>query len=429
MEQLKKRWEEDDSLLKVQGALLKRDQYGGLTEKLTRATGFFRTEKIDGKWWFIDPLGHLFLATGINGVSPGDYTRTKSREYIFAEMPIQEFIRGEDGKNPNISLGLWNQYRHYGKEWKKKWKEETVRKMRTWGFNAINWSVPYLNDQVVYAKFLYGWGIEEGTMGFPDVYSEAFEKKADKVASEQCAPLKNDPFMLGYFLGNEPVFPGEESLVVDAFLKGKDTKTKEKLKAFLAEGDTPERRKAFVHDAYRYFLEVVVQAIKKYDTNHLILGMRFGNLNISDDVIKTAEIFDVFSFNRYTYKLPVKKLDHVYELLDLPILVGEFHFGVPGKGLCPGLVKVPDQQARGKAYRNYVENAFAHPAVVATFWYRWRDQPVTGRNDGENYNIGMVDGTDLMYRDHIKAVMQTHQRVYKVHKGELTPYEWEMSGK
>jgi len=421
-EQLKARWAADDALVAAQSRVLKRDIYGGLPEKVSRATGFFRTEKIDGKWWFVDPLGHLFLATGINGVSPGDYTRTGNREYIFAEMPPEEFVRKDKGKISYISPGLWNQYRHYGKGWKKKWKAGTIRKMRAWGFNAINWSVPWLNDSVVYAKFLYGWGIEEGVMGFPDVYSEEFVKKADEVAAQQCAPLKDDPRMLGYFLGNEPVFPGQELLVAEAFLKGPDTRTKEKLKRYLALGDTPERRIAFVHNAYRRFLKIVVNAVRKYDTNHLVLGMRYGNLDISDDVIRMAKIFDVFSFNRYTYTLPREKLDHIDSLLDMPILVGEFHFGVPGRGLAEGLAQVADQHERGVAYRNYVENAFAHPAVVATFWYRWRDQPVTGRDDGENYNIGMVDVTDLIYRELVGAVIETHQRVYDIHKGVLPPF-------
>ncbi len=429
MEHLKKRWAEDDSILHTQEGVLQRDQYGGYIDTTVKATGFFRTEKIDGKWWLVDPLGHLFLATGVNGVSPGDYTRIKNREYMFAEMPPAEFIRDKEGENPQISLGLWNQYRHYGKNWKKRWKKETVKRMKTWGFNAINWSVPYLNDTVVYAKFLYGWGIEEGIMGFPDVYSEEFVKKADEVAVAQCAPLKDDPWMLGYFLGNEPVFPGEELLVTEAFLNGPDTKTKEKLIRYLKEGDTPERRIAFVHNAYRRFLKIAADAIRRYDPNHLILGIRFGNLDLSNDVIEMAKVFDVFSFNRYTYTLPRKKLDHVYELLDMPILVGEFHFGEPGRGLCPGLAKVPDQRARGLAYRNYVEHAFAHPGVVATFWYRWRDQPVTGREDGENYNIGMVDVMGLMYRDLIQAVMQTHGRVLQVHKGNVTPFSWEMKRK
>ena len=33
-----------------------------------RATGFFRVEKIEGKWWFVDPDGHLFLSLGADSI-------------------------------------------------------------------------------------------------------------------------------------------------------------------------------------------------------------------------------------------------------------------------------------------------------------------------------------------------------------------------
>ena len=32
------------------------------------ATGHFRTQKIDGKHWFIDPLGYPFFSVGIAGM-------------------------------------------------------------------------------------------------------------------------------------------------------------------------------------------------------------------------------------------------------------------------------------------------------------------------------------------------------------------------
>jgi hypothetical protein len=419
---LRQAWQKDDSLLQLQN--VKRDKFGGFLDVQREATGFFRTEKLDGKWWFVDPEGHLFLATGINGVSPGDYTRTDNRAYIFAELPPQEFQRPgyNESDAPQVSHGLWNQQRRYGDDWKNKWKSHTINRMKAWGFNAITWSVPYLNDGVVYTKFIRGWGIEEGIMGFPDVYSKEFVETADKITAEQCAPMKDDPWMLGYFLGNEPVWPGEESLVVDAFLSGPDTETKKVLKEFLADGDTPERRKEFIQKTFIRFLDIITRSIRKYDPNHLILGIRFGNLHISDEVIKMAKVFDVFSFNTYAYQLPAKSLDNVYELLDLPILVGEFHFGVPGKGLAPGLAQVKNQFERGVAYRNYVENAFSHPAVVSTFWFRWRDQTNTGRNDGENYNIGVVDVTDLMYTELVDAIMIAHKRVYDVHSGNIEPF-------
>ena len=43
------------------------------------------------------------------------------------------------------------------------------------------------------------------------------------------------------------------------------------------------------------------------------------------------------------------------------------------------------------AYGHYVSEALEHPAVVGTHWFQYRDQMVTGRGDGENYQIGFVD--------------------------------------
>ena len=46
-------------------------RYNGYTRTHAKATGFFRVEQIDGRWWFVDPEGHLFLSTGINGTPGG----------------------------------------------------------------------------------------------------------------------------------------------------------------------------------------------------------------------------------------------------------------------------------------------------------------------------------------------------------------------
>ena len=37
------------------------DRFGGWTGVTSKATGFFRVEKIDGRWWFIDPDGNAFI--------------------------------------------------------------------------------------------------------------------------------------------------------------------------------------------------------------------------------------------------------------------------------------------------------------------------------------------------------------------------------
>ena len=111
----------------------------------------------------------------------------------------------------------------------------------------------------------------------------------------------------------------------------------------------------------------------------------------------------------------------IAQLTGKPILIGEFHFGTPGRGLAASLVQVRDQAERGKAYRYYVENAFAMPEMVGTHYFQWADQPSTGRFDGENYNIGLVDATDRPYPDLVGALVETHRRVQRLHAGEIEP--------
>ena len=49
--------------------------YGGFLRTSAKATGFFRVEQIDGRWWFVCPDGHLFFSTGVNGVGTAAGTR------------------------------------------------------------------------------------------------------------------------------------------------------------------------------------------------------------------------------------------------------------------------------------------------------------------------------------------------------------------
>jgi hypothetical protein len=103
------------------------------------------------------------------------------------------------------------------------------------------------------------------------------------------------------------------------------------------------------------------------------------------------------------------------------MLIGEFHFGTPGRGMSSGLCQVKDQYNRGVAYSYYVENGFAHPALIGTHWFQWTDEPSIGRMDGENYNIGLIDVTDRPYKELIQAITQTHKNLGKIHAGEMPP--------
>jgi len=425
IEQLEEAWAEEDSSLA--SGDFNYGKYGGYKNTQVEATGFFRVEQVDGKWWFVDPEGHLFFSTCSTGMrGGGSLSRVKGREDYYTELPPADLSTTRDGQRLQPGFYSWNVFRRFGPDWRTKYLDLAIRRLEDWGLNTIgNWSDPALWDthKKPYMVFLRGWGMRGGYLGMPDVYSADWPEMVDKAAAEQCAPRKEDPYLLGYFIGNEPPWPGKESLVVDIILDGKPSAIQEEAKKFLAQGDTPERRKEFVYKCFERFVEVINAAVRRHDPNHLNLGLRFGGHAPPNEMLQTSRSFDVYSMNSYRFSLDSEVIEQIYEVTGLPIVIGEFHFGVPANGLAAGLVQVSSQEQRGVAYRYYVEQAAALPALIGTSWFQWVDQSVTGRMDGENYNIGLVDVTDRPYGEMVAAMKATHKRLYEVHSGAVPPFD------
>jgi hypothetical protein len=167
-------------------------------------------------------------------------------------------------------------------------------------------------------------------------------------------------------------------------------------------------------------VDTINTAVRKHDPNHLNLGIRFGG-EPKDEVLRAARGFDVFSVNIYSYAPEQALFDRLYKLARRPILIGEFHYGAPERGMSQGIVPVMNQAERADGYRYFVEQCAAHPAVIGAHWFQWLDEPVTGRSDGENYNIGFVDVTDQPYTEMVAAAKLTHERILEIHSGKIPP--------
>jgi hypothetical protein len=429
LEALRREWAQEDRML-VPKAAIQACRYGGYATGRRRASGFFRVEKIADRWWLIDPQGCRFYSTGVNGAgAEPPSTQIIGRAKLFASIPTAAQLSAADAavdplRDP-VSFYVANLRQRFGDEWPTPSAQLTSRRMRAWGLNTAYGAS--LNDALPagslarqpYVYPLRGWQQSAGAiMGLPDVYSDAFVKLVDTQAAQQLAERKNDPWMIGYFIGNEPPWPARESQLVDLVLAGPASAIQRRFKSELARSDTPAIRKGLVHAAFTRYLEVVNAAVKRHDPNHLNLGIRFGGTP-PDDVIALARGFDVYSMNKYRWAPPKDFIDRVYAIQKLPILIGEFHFGVPERGLAPGLVQAMNQTERGVAYSYYVEHAAAHPAIVGTHWYQWIDQPATGRRDGENYNIGWIDVTDRPYPELVAAAKATHAKLDAIHSGKI----------
>lgn len=393
--------------------------YGGWRERKHRATGYFYAAEIAGRWWLVDPDGHLFFSTGMDCVRYRDPSPlVEGREKLFAKLP--------PGAGKTVDFYHANARLRYSEtDFVARWKETAARRLRSWGFNTVaNWSDPamYEDPPLPFVTNVRIGRTKKSWQGYPDAYSEQFARTSEEDALAQCARFRQERRLIGYFIGNEPRWPQRN--LIDLILRDAEpSATQEFVRKFLRErGDTEASRAVLLEELSRNYFRTVTEAIRKADPNHMVLGIRWAG-NAPDPVLRANDVFDVFSINIYRFEPPADQIRHIHELVRRPVLIGEFHFGAAERGLAPSLVMVKDQTERGVAYQYYVEQAAAQAPIVGTHYFQLCDQPVTGRFDGENYNLGFVNVVDVPYPELVEFARQTHRRVYQVHAGEMAPAE------
>jgi hypothetical protein len=457
----------EDQDLAAHRGLPDRNKYGGWTGgPQLKATGFFRVEKYEGRWAFVDPDGRLFLSFGPTTVGAGQSTPVTGREYLFSARPendahLANFQTGEN--KDGLDFLAANLHRKYGGDYKKIWYDRTYDRLTSWGFNTIgafsSWDT-LNNGKVPYSVTVWPGGKharlstgKEQVRSMHDPFDPQFAADVAGALKAQAARVKDDPFCLGYFVGNEEDWGhfrhGPKShygLVLSALKKtpGASPAKKaflEQLKSkygdiaklnaawgtsfpewaaldapvALAEPFRPEQQEdlsLLLRSLADQYFRVVQEEIRKADPNHLYLGYRFAGY--SPEVLDAAAKFsDVFSFNIYRLGIEPKEWA-VLDPWDKPVVIGEFHFGAVDRGVFDiGLIGVADQQSRARAYQNYVKSVLAHPKFVGAHWFQYTDQPTTGRaGDGENGNVGFVSIADTPYPELIDAARDIHAKMY-----------------
>ena len=228
------------------------DQYGGWQAgpQLT-ATGFFRVEKNRGRWWLVDPDGHLFWSHGIDCVAAMDSTAIEERLDWFADFPgdLPEFrgfigsaraLKGHyAGRSPKtFSFSAANLSRKYGPGWRKEYSEVIHKRLRSWGINTIgNWSdeSTRLKHHTPYTDTVTSDGARdiEGSEGywgkFPDVFDPGFAASVRHSMEGRNGRSAGDPWCLGYFSDNEMSWDEDTSLGLAALKSPPDQAAKKVL--------------------------------------------------------------------------------------------------------------------------------------------------------------------------------------------------------
>lgn len=371
------RYHEDGYLYENPG-MSDRSQYGGWTKgPQLEATGHFRTEKHEEKWWLVDPEGYLFWSHGITGVGMGMESLITGRENYFEEIPSWHT------ENDQVDFYRANRERKYGKNWQVLTDDLAHRRLKSWGVNTIaNWSRPeiWAMGRTPYVVAISLGDKEAAWRKDPKVLREIVHKRM----LQEYNTTAKDPWCIGYFVDNE-------------------------------------LRWQHVMDPEDYY-RIVSEEVKRVAPNKLYMGSRLHGQKYPHGgpekvAIAASKYCDIIGINRYRFSPSDLRVPEGG--VDKPIIIGEFHFGALDRGLIhPGLRGVGSQTQRAYAYYHYVTQALEHPNIVGTHWFQYRDQPITGRGDGENYQIGFVNIADNPYPEMVQSARWIGKNMYPLRLGK-----------
>lgn len=434
------------------------DKYLGWKKgPLFSATGFFRIEQNNGRWWLVTPEGHAFWSLGVTGVRTkyihADVTIIKGREHLFDSLPPMEGMAAEAYSGDScFSFYAWNIIRKYKS--KDAWKALVFKRLQHWGLNTVgNWSEESLL-RICEMPFTKSFRTTETDgyyirRGLPDPFDVRWQKLADSIISE-ATDFKNNPWLIGYFIDNEGPWNNlkllydtahtasyrdewvkmikKKYLYLSAVNKAWETNFQswQEIKAInrtsLSENtafqtDYIELEKMYTE---KYF-SFVTSTLKKYDPNHLYLGCRFTRQIKPLHILEIAGKYsDVVTVNVYRLYPDREEMQAWYDAVKKPLLIGEHHLPLSSQRQLPPKYQAFSPEERYNHYINYIRQWAQMPFSLGAHWYQFVDQHITGRaSDGENQTVGLVDITDRPYKEMINAMQ----------KASATMYEWHSAAK
>ena len=425
------------------------DAFGGWTGVSTTATGRFRTEQIDGVWWLVTPAGHGLFSAGIVGVRVlGDYAPSIgtapyqdnvlarygseaawadvtlarlrdlhvttigawSRDDLFVGVlpytPILGFAQHAPAV-PGVALGLTGQpVRDY---FDAAFADgAAIEASAAASCAADPWCIGVFTDNEL------GWG-PGVALSLPlfDAYFRLPAGAPGKLALQS--------YLEDRYAGDVARFDADWGLALVSFA---DVQTLSTLVAdWNSDGAARQAvRRAFTGVVAARYFQVAHDALRAIDPAMLILGARFLSYSTPPEVAQAAAPWvDVVSANYYELApvfftlsqtiarnagfIPAARMfddiDTLYTLTGKPILISEFGYrsaeSEQPNTFPPFYPTLATQAQRADAYTTYMRRALQRPYVVGTHWFKHADQPIEGRNDGENNDWGIVDLHDDPY--------------------------------
>lgn len=405
--------------------------------RMLRGTaGYWRVgQDQSGVWWFISPKGE--------------------KEWLNCVTTVQPFQLARDANGAQFVSRDYDGGAKEGGDMKR-WASATLARVRAAGFKGLGaWCNPAFHDlNVPMTRDLNLWKWVNGEKYVTKVYDPWFAPTVEKGAEAQVTKLRENRNLVGYYIDNELdwgdgtfgpriYFDGlsndnpnrvevmkvarEVWGTVEAFNGdwGTNLKSWDGMREWtalpLSFGDDGRKGNytayirllsAWMEHVARDYFKTMVTAIRKYDRNHLVLGVRFKNW-APEEVVKGSRGWtDAVSLNHYVGdgKLDREMFEMIARESGQPLIITEYSFhaldGRSGNRNTVGFAgQVLDQRARAEGYKRMTTRLAEIPWVIGADWFQWADEPPTGRNfDGEDVNFGMVDVDDRPYEGMVAAV-------------------------
>lgn len=389
------------------------DRFGGYESRRSRATGFFRTERLEGRWWLIDPLGAAFISRGMNSISP-----------VVTDGGREALLRRFDSEP--------------------RWAADTTALLRTAGFNTAGaWSAHDLLDEVEaplaatrlwgfmagYGKKRGGTFMQAGHLGYPGDCPFIFDPDFPGFCTEHARRLaahRDDPRLIGHFSDNE--MPWSRAMLENYLRLPANDPGHAAARDWLqgrgrrAEAITDADRSAFLEFAADRYLSIVAAAVRAGDPNHLFLGVRF-----HEPVFDLPEVFraagrhcDVIAVNYYRAWTPDDAQMAMWARESgRPFMVTEHYAkgadsGMGNTGGAGWLVRT--QRDRGRFYQNFALGLLRSRNCVGWHWHRYAD------NDPDDTKV------DPSNRDSNKGVVSSRYEPWTPLLEEMTAFNQRVSG-
>ncbi len=446
----------------TENPLPERSAWGGWTgKKLKDGTGYFSLHNDGKRYWLCDPDGYAFFSMGFDCICLGDQCNLTGITSLCEDLPPKGEIgwaksRWQGRETENFNFFVHNAAMAFGDDYYNVWADMIKRRLVSWGCNTVAcWSQKEFIDREKLPYVIIGWGYPRTSTcifrDFPDVFSPEFEESSEKWA-HFLDEKRDDPYLLGYFMSNEPAWAfvnninlAAHALAHEGKLHSKDyivghlrekyediARLNDAWGASFASFDalyTPFEAADIGETAMNNLMECTVEMVRRYirvpaeaarraDPNHLNLGIRYAWLS-SPALAAGCEYTDIFSFNCYSMD-PWDSIENFSKMTGKPVIIGEFHFGALDRGMdATGLRGVENQHERGVAYRRYMHRAASHPMCLGAHYFILYDQAYLGRFDGENYQIGVLDVCSRPYTEFLEGIVKTHGELYKVADGGM----------